>query len=208
VTVKPTAFDVSYRNLGAIIGALLALAAVGILYVAASVPMLESLFFVRTILSGDAVTPEAVVKPLMVGVPPVSAAVGAWLVAPQAIAGDRLSGVAMGAVTYLIAIVVGPILAFHSVADVPSIDILSAAMVSIFAMFLLFPLLLVCVAFGVAWAAALRWLVRATGQRSGIPSPPRLPAAPFIVGFAALAFGWLPLVFLVAGMFTDGAPID
>jgi hypothetical protein len=48
VTAPSTSIDVSYRNLGAIIGALLALGAIVILYLVTSIPVIESVFLVRT----------------------------------------------------------------------------------------------------------------------------------------------------------------
>jgi hypothetical protein len=195
------------RNVAAILAALLALAAVGSLYLVTSIPALESLFLLRTILSGEAIDAGSAIEPVMIAVPPVSAAVGAWWIAPYAIAGDRMSGVAMGSVTYLVATILGPVVAYASVPGAQASEVLSVApMVSSFALFLLFPLLLLCAGFGSIWAALVRRAHRTTG-----PSPDsqgRLPVSLFVIGFAVLGLGWLPLAFLYTGLFSGGAFVD
>ena len=208
MTAQTTTLDVSYRNIGAILGALMALGAIGILYLVTSISEVESLLLIRTVLSGETLEAGAPIQPLMLGVPSVSAAIGGWLIAPYAIAGDRASGVAMGSVTYLVATIAGPVVAFASVPGAPLSELMSALpMVILFALFLLFPVLLLCAGFGTAWAALVR---RALGTPAvpAVHSPGRLPVNLFVLGFAVLGLGWLPLAVLLGGLFSGGAWLD
>ena len=208
MTAPSTSIDVSYRNLGAIIGALLALGAIVILYLVTSIPVIESVFLVRTFLSGQDPLTDAVVLPVMVSVPLVSAAVGGWLLSPRAIRGDRWSGVGMGSVSYLVATLIGPLLAYASTSSTDPVTLFGgSAVVSAFAVFLLFPLLLVCAAFGVLWAATLRRVVPATAVRIVGEARP-LPGPLILLGFGVLGLGWLPLAVLVSGMFSGGGFVD
>ncbi len=208
MTAQPSSIDVSYRNLGAIIGALLALGAIVILYVVTSIPTIESVLLVRTFLSGQDPLRDAVVLPVMVVVPLVSAAVGGWLLSPRAIRGDRWSGVGMGSMSYLVATLIGPLLAYSSTSFTDPVSFFGgSAVVSAFAVFLLFPLLLVCAAFGMLWAALLRRIVPATSVE--IPGEARpLPGLMILLGFGVLALGWLPLALLVSGLSSGGSFVD
>ena len=200
--------DVSYRNLGAIIGALLALGAIVILYLVTSIPAIESVLLVRTFLSGQDPLGDAVVLPVMVAVPLISAAVGGWLLSPRAIRGDCWSGVGMGSVSYLVATLIGPLLAYSSISSTDPVTLFGgSAIVSAFAVFLLFPLLLVCAALGVLWAAALRRMVPGTSVEIAGEARP-LPGRMILLGFGVLALGWLPLALLVSGLSSGGGFVD
>lgn len=208
MTARSTSIDISYRNLGAIIGALLALGAIVILYLVTSIPVIESVVLVRTFLSGQDPLTDAVVLPVMVAVPLVSAAVGGWLLSPRAIRGDRWSGVAMGSVSYLVATLIGPLLAYASTSSTDPLTLVGgSAVVSAFAVFLLFPLLLVCAGFGVLWAGVLRRIVPATSVKVAGEARP-LSGLLILLGFGLLALGWLPLALLVSGLSTGGGFVD
>ena len=207
MTAQPATLDVSYRNIGAITGALLGLAAVGILYLVTWIPEVESVLLIRTVLSGDGLFPSGSIPLAMVGVPPLSAAIAGWLVAPRAMAGDQWSGVAMGATTYFAANLLGPTVAYGISTETPFVELVAgAAIVGVFASFLLFPLLLVCVVAGSAWAKLLRVVARLPDAQS-LPSRP-FPGLAILLGAGVLAVGWLPLAFMVGGLFSGGAWVD
>jgi hypothetical protein len=209
VIARSTSIDVSYRNIGAILGALLGLVAIAILVALSSVPEIESVLLIRQVLSGSGAFPEGSIQPAMLAVPPLSAAMGGWLLAVRAIAGDRWSGAVMGATTYFVANLIGPIVAYGSAMEMSLFEVIAGApLIAIFASFLLFPILLVCFAAGTAWAAILRLTAR-------IPeaAAQSLPSRPFsglliAMGTGVLALGWVPLAMTLGGLLSGGPWVD
>lgn len=204
MAAQTTTLDISYRNIGAVLGAVLGLAAIGILYLVTANPAVESVLLVRAVLSAK---PSEAVQPAMVAVPAVSAAVGGWWLAPRALVRDRWSGIVMGAATYGVATLLGPFVALLGEPTIDPFKLLAGTIsVALIAAVALFPLLPVCSLFGVGWAAVLRSAIGVRPDRSARPR--RFSGRLIVFAYAALGLLWAGLMLWVGDLFPAGAWVD
>ncbi len=209
--------DPRYQTLAAIVGAGLAFATMAGVYAASAIPALDAVQFIRSIFEPDPFGSIGGVA-LAWAIAPISGAIAAGLVAPRALAGDRWAGSAMGVLTYIVAVIIGPLLVLGPMTSEMGVgprDLVAVAnMVAGMAMFtligsvVLLPLLVVCVAGGTVWVVVFRALISASG---GLPAPP--PARPFeaqtyIILFAIVAVGWLLCVASIGGPLSGGEFVD
>lgn len=146
-------------------------------------------------------------------VPPIAASGAGAIVAPWAARRTRWAGAAMGFMTYLIGIGIGPlfVLVLPDLGAPPTVgsvavsafDGLLSVLFGVGVLWfigavILAPLLLACVVGGIAWAAALRGVVGDPGAPAPPPAAPRpLVDAPLIVMVvvaSVLGLLWLLLV--------------
>jgi len=178
------------RSMGAMLGALLGLGAMGLLYIASTLPAVESLVHTHDILGSDGIAAAGGTRLLAWAVAPVAAAIAGWISAPRALVGRRHAGVRMGFLTYGIAILIAPLLVLgpsltgadvldglaadpvESLASVVSNGPSVIVFVIGFGSVILWPLLVVCAGAGAVWAEAVRWVTRGSvdpGPRPDIP---------------------------------------
>jgi hypothetical protein len=119
---------------------------------------------------------------------PLAALVAGWFQSPRVAAGRPWAGMVMGALTYLLGIAFGVIglavidpLINGSLAPIDQVAI-SVMFLPVLGVFMLAPLLVVCMASGIVWAAALRLL---TG--SGIGAVDRTAPDTSRLGWVLLA---------------------
>jgi hypothetical protein len=188
--------------MGAVVGAVLGTLAMAAVYLALRIPAVESsgltTFFIGPggflSLEGD--------SPWAWTAAPLAAGFAGWLRADRALAGDHLAGTLMGYLTYFVGVAIGPAVVFapfliRDLAGAPVTEAMriedlvgSYAMLLILGSFILLPLLVACAAGGIAWAAALRRVVRVSG---GLPQPliPRRPDIRWlVVATIVLGIGW------------------
>jgi hypothetical protein len=181
---------ISSRTIGATTGALLALLVTVALYLVTSIREVDAILQVRFILDGgfNGSTGLSAVSGMVAWViPPLAAAIGGFVVAPRATSSERWAGPWMGAVTYLAAVILGPLLILGpSVGEVTDGGLLGpigvvvslavgALTFSLLAAIILAPLLVICIGAGIAWAKALSRIARSNDvlaiDLAGLPHP-------------------------------------
>jgi hypothetical protein len=223
--VSPTVAQRTWyaRSMGATLGAVLGLAAMGALYVASAIPAVESVIHIRAILDPDAFLGIGALLPPW-AVAPIAAGLGGFICAPRTMAGRRWSGVAMGYVTYVIGILIAPLAVFGPpwIGSDPSfgyepglVDTLGNLVfglpaLSVIAGIVLAPLLLVCSAAGIAWAFGLRAILVAGGATVAAGEPERRAVDGQILFWIAvlLGIGWLMVGFPMLTLMGDPGLID
>lgn len=146
-------------------------------------------------------------------VPPIAAGVAGAIVAPWARRRRRWAGMTMGFTTYLVGIVIGPLVVFvlSSVGAPPTVGASEVSIVDSFlglvfgvgvlwivgAVFLA-PLLVACVLAGITWAALLRRVVQEPASTASSPTSARTPLidgplVAMVVVAGVLAVLWLLL---------------
>jgi hypothetical protein len=189
------------RLLGAVVGAVLGLAtfaaiiALGRLTGFAETPALAMVAGEEGILSPTGGAPLAWL------VPPLAAALAGTLDGPAAARGVRWVGTWMGFVTYLVGVAIGAVLLVGVLASETSttssspLGLLTGIPILLLAgAVVLAPLLLVCIALGIAWAAVLRRVAGGPPVASGDARPVLLVA---VVG-VVLAALWLIWSFIIS----------
>jgi len=136
-----------------------------------SIPAVEQALHLRTILGPTGFgVPDPLGTALAWAAGPLAALVAGWLRSPSVVGRRPWAGLVMGALTYLFGIAFGVIglavidpLVNGSLAPIDQVAI-SVVFLPLVGAFLLAPVLVVCMASGIVWAAALRLL---TGSGDG-----------------------------------------
>jgi hypothetical protein len=140
-----------------------------------SIPAVAEALHLRTILGPTGFgVPDPLGTALAWAAGPLAALVAGWFQSPRVAARRPWAGLVMGALTYLLAIAFGVIglaaidpLVNGSLAPIDQVAI-SVMFLPVVGVFLLAPVLVVCMALGIVWAAALRVL---TGSGDGAENP-------------------------------------
>ena len=209
------------RSMGAVIGAVLGLAAMGALYVVSAIPAVESIVFIRSFLTGEGFLAMGGSLPPWT-VAPIAAALGGAVWAPHAMSGSRWAGVTMGYLTYGIALLIAPLAVFAApwtVDDLSSragVDLAEAIasvfvgipVIAVLAGIVLAPLLAVCAVAGIAWAAALRAVLRAAGATIGTAD--HRTSNGWLLFWMAVVLGllWVIVAVGLMGAISGGGMID
>jgi hypothetical protein len=210
-----------FRSMGAVIGAVLAFCAMGALYVASSLPIVESALFIRSFLTGDGFLSMGGGLPPWT-VAPIAAALAGALCAPRTMAGTRWAGVTMGYLTYGIALLLAPLAVFAppwGMGDLTTragIDIGEAVVrvlvgipvIAVLAGVFLAPLLVVCGAAGIAWAASLRAVLRAGGATVATPDRQSIDGWLLFWTAVVLGLGWVTVAVGLVGVLGGGEFVD
>ena len=146
---------------------------------------------------------------------PLAAFVAGWLRSPRVVARRRWAGVVMGALTYVLGIVFGVIglalidpLVNGSAPGIADLA-MSVMFLPVLEAFALAPVLVVCIASGIVWAAALRLLTgsgNAAEDRSG-PDTSRLGWVLLAVTAGLVAL-WSMFFASFLGLMNGGGFID
>jgi hypothetical protein len=209
------------RSMGATLGAVLGLLAMGALYVAATIPAVESVTHIRAILDPDgffgigaALLPWAVA--------PIAAALAGFLFAGRTMAGHHWAGVAMGFLTYVIGVVIAPLAvvgptwvggdpSFGSepgVAEMLGSVVFGLPALSAIAGIVLAPLLLVCGMAGIVWAFGLRAILTAGGATVGETDQRAVDGRILVAIAILLGIGWLIIGFPMLTLMGDPGFVD
>jgi hypothetical protein len=219
---------IAVRSMGATLGVILGLAAMGLVYIASAIPVAESVLHIRYILGPDGIAATSGTRLLAWAVAPVAAGMAGWISAPRALVGRRFAGVRMGFWTYAIAIVVAPFLVFgpslagpgviegierqplESLQSIVTSGPFVVAMIIGFGAVILAPLLLVSAGAGAVWAAAVRWLTRGSGDPGLRADIPETDTRLLVVMAATLGLLWLVVTVVTLGstVFSGGEFID
>ena len=189
------------RLIGAVLGAVVGLVVFGAVILLGRLTGLAETPALAMVAGEDGILSPTGGAPLAWLVPPLAAAVAGAIDGPAAARGVRWTGTWMGFVTYLIGVVVGAVLLVgvlaSDTAEVSSspLQLLTGVPILILAgAVILAPVLLACIAMGIAWAAVVR-------RVAGSPSTPIDAARPVlivaIVG-AILAVLWLVWSFIIS----------
>lgn len=204
-----------FRSMGATLGAFLGLSAMGVLYIVSGIPAVEDILHVRYILGPLGAAPDDGATtlgggPVAWAVAPIAAGVAGFLCAPRTMAGRRWAGVAMGYLTYGIAILIAPLAVFTapsagldlSVGPVEEVIrtvgrlFVGVPFVAAIGGVVLAPLLVVCAVGGAVWAATVRRVLRSIGamvgptKRSGVDGMVLLGIAVVLGLLWITAVGW------------------
>lgn len=204
------------RLLGALLGAALASAVLVAGYVLGSIPAVERALGLRFLLGPNGFPiADPLGTALAWAAGPLAALVAGWIQSPRVAARRPWAGLVMGAETYLLGIVVGVIglavidpLINGSLAPIDQVAI-SVMFLPVLGVFMLAPVLVVCMASGIVWAASLRLLTGngdGAEHRSG-PDTSRLgwvllAVAAGLVGLWVMTVGGF-LGFINGGEFVD-----
>ncbi len=187
------------RAVGAVVGAVVGLAAIGILFVVARLLGVADSTAFALMVGEDGVFSPTSGAPLAWAVPPLAAAIVGAGTGPTAARGVEWSGAWMGFLTYLLGIVIGAIL----LVLVPTVALTETEGVPVGPMNLVFgalvlavvgaiiatPLLLLCVGGGVVWAAVVRRVAPADGGAT----PGSRPALLIVIVGVVLGVLWVML---------------
>jgi hypothetical protein len=193
-----------FRSMGATVGAILGLGAMGALYVASAIPAVESVIHIRAILDPDGFFGVGAMLPPW-AVAPIAAGLAGFVCAPRTMAGRPWAGVAMGYVTYAIAIFIAPLAVFGlpwtaadpsfgfetSLVDILGNLVFGLPALSVIAGIVLAPMLLVCAAAGILWAIGLRAILVAGGASVGVPERRGKDGQILFWTAVLLGIGWL-----------------
>ncbi len=193
-----------WRSMGATLGALLGISAMGAVYVASTIPAVEAVVHVRAILDPDGFFGVGSMRPPW-AVAPIAAALAGFMCAPRTMAGRRWAGVAMGYLTYALGIFIAPLAVFGppwpgadpsfgfepSLADVLTNVVFGLPVLSVIAGIVLAPMLVVCSAAGVLWAMGLRAILVAGGASVGVPEQRSRDGQILFWTAVLLGIGWL-----------------
>lgn len=143
-----------------------------------SIPAVEQALHLRTILGPTGFgVPDPLGTALAWAAGPLAALVAGWFQSPRVAARRPWAGLVMGALTYLLGIAFGVIglavidpLVNGSLAPLDQV-VISVMFLPPVGVFLLAPVLVVCMASGIVWAAALR-VVSGSGDGEVDRSPP------------------------------------
>ena len=213
VTPIPPALDATgepgsgrARPVAGLVGAALGLAGMALLYLGVTAAGLGAHPAFALAVGPDGIFSPTRGAPFVWLVPPLAAGVAGVVLAPRAAARRPLAGVTMGYLTYALGIAVGPVFVLFlpslgsATAGMGAVGALDAAiglLIGIGVLWLagavvLAPLLAVCVLAGVAWAGAVRAVVRRPIPVAEAQGSPRL-AAVLVVVAGVLAFLWVLL---------------
>ena len=209
------------RSMGATLGAVLGLGAMGALYVASAIPAVESVIHIRALLDPDGFFGIGAMLPPW-ALAPIAAGLAGFVCAPRTMTGRRWAGVAMGYLTYAIGLLIAPLAVFgppSTGSDPPFgyqpglVDILGNLVfglpaLSVIAGIVLAPLLLVCAAAGIVWAIGLRAILVAGGASVGEPEQRKVDGQ-ILFGIAVLlTIGWLLIGLPILTMMGDPGFVD
>jgi hypothetical protein len=192
------------RSMGATLGAVLGLGAMGALYGASAIPAVESVVHIRALLDPDGFLGIGAMLPPW-AVAPIAAGLAGFICASRTMAGRRWAGVAMGYVTYAIGLIIAPLAVFGppstgsdpflgyqpGLVDVLGNLVFGLPAMSMIASIVLAPLLLVCAAAGIVWAFGLRAILVAGGATVGEPERRTVDGWVLLAIAAVLGLGWL-----------------
>jgi hypothetical protein len=167
---------------GAVIGAALGLGGMALLVVVGTATGLAAHTAFALVIGPDGIFSPTGGAPFVWVVPPVAAGLAGALLAARARRRAPWAGVTMGYVTYALGIAIGPVFVLFlpslesATAGSGGIGVLDATLGLLIGMGFLWlagavalaPLLVVCAAAGVAWAAALRAVFPASGAVRGV----------------------------------------
>jgi hypothetical protein len=208
--------------MGATLGGLFGILAMGGLYAVSEVPTVESVLHVRYVLGPDGPAGALGTTALAWAVAPIAAAVAGWFNADRAVRGQRWAGARMGYVAYGLAILIAPIAVFAA-ASVATFDpsdpieavqgasgvVLMSMLFAALAGLLLAPLLMVCAAAGAVWAGAIRSVVGRIPPTADLPPPAAANGTTLALIATILALLWLVgAAVLVGDVFWGGESID
>ena len=208
------------RSMGATLGAVLGLGAIGALYVATAIPAVESVTHIRAILDPDGFFAMGATLP-PVAVAPIAAALAGFVCAGRAMAGHHWAGVVMGFLTYAIGVLIAPLSVFGPSwfgadpfgLDPGPVEMLGNLMfglpaIAAIAGIVLAPLLVVCGAAGIVWAIGLRAILVAGGATVGETERRVLDGRILFWGAVLLGIGWLLIGFPVLTIVDNPGFVD